>query len=85
MLESGQLRSQGDCGTEGRKPPSLVQANYENIVARNQVGGGIGDTYRKELLDFFNSMGAMPRLEVLVWSLQLRVNLEGKNEMEKRT
>lgn len=55
------------------------------LWARNQVGGGIGDTYRKELLGFFNSMGAMPRLAALDWKLQLRVNLEGKNKMEERT
>lgn len=44
------------------------------VWAWNQVG----DTHRKELLDFFNSVGATPRLAALVWSLQLRVDLEGK-------
>lgn len=34
MLESGKLGFQGDCGTERRKPPSLVQANFENIVGK---------------------------------------------------
>lgn len=85
MLENGKFSFQGDCATERRKPPSLVRANYENVVGKEPSWRWDWRHIQKGIIRFLNGKGAMPRLAALVWRLQLRVSLEGKNETEERT